>query len=855
MTERIVNLGATTLAAGIPSTSSGSSEVITVTSVPSGASEPVFRVNLGGGELGKVTAVSGISWTVERGAEGTTPLAHSKGQEVLCVITAGTFESVVTGSLINAAHYATGGVVNMTNLVKAMEEERKGAYFPESLTMGEQVLLNKTHVASPSTFQYAFYGLGGTRVKVTLPVMASGQFAFRANENAEGVKEGESLYNHPDVIFENIEFVGSGSADGGSVCSAYNRTYRIVNVQCKSLANGFVNKGFSDLTYIDDLTGDQTVTGWLWQGENGDGQQIHGVQAYGGKGISVKHGSGTVSGLVSGEHKFVVGKWLIVDDHLEGDGPNVEHGKAQNPLITLEGGDYLVKGCRLYTLHEPARPCVKVIDNAERFTLLRFENTRFLQRLGESSGPVEPVGDIQGIALELENLSTKSVVQFVDTHAETYQQTSEESRFDERAILGFRVTGGEPGTKLTERRVMIASLDSELRYNANTPAWEVRPIAGDMLVTRRFGRPAIETNKYAAGSAQAKAAPTTRGTGKHYYEMCAYDDRGRRTNISPEALVELTSGQVPALTLKAGYPCRVVLWHGTTAGMFTEWVELVLPRGQAVLADMGNAIGGQEWKSTSVPTPPGTGEAENSTAAGLVLLENSPLLRNISFVKAVFTTGEWQQEGDLLYIAAQPYICAAAATGNNGGTWRPLPNGTNELESGESTVPREAINTTSSSKAGIELKTERLWLAFFTAKKTETVEHLRVACLEAAEASPTLTQFGVYELNEVGTEWTQVAKTVNQTSLLEGAAGTTVEKKLEASWAKKAGVRYAIGLLVVSTKVVPYIAGVKSGMPASEMALAPRLSAYVDAEASLPASVAVASLKAVSSIPYFATAP
>ena len=211
MTERIVNLGATTLAAAIPSTSSGSSEVITVTSVPSGASEPVFRVNLGGGELGKVTAVSGTSWTVERGAEGTTPLAHSKGQEVLCVVTNGTFaaypvgESQLPASVVRsstnrvpifAADYTSSGELDLKSaMAKAVEERR-------SLYLGGGDLTVITY-PEPTAGRFApVYGCGpGSTRLLCNPVNAAAKLSGSLNP--------EKALTAASLIFGNVVTIAS----------------------------------------------------------------------------------------------------------------------------------------------------------------------------------------------------------------------------------------------------------------------------------------------------------------------------------------------------------------------------------------------------------------------------------------------------------------------------------------------------------------------------------------------------------------------------------------------------------------------------------------------------------------------
>lgn len=53
------------------------------------------------GEVIAVTAVSGTSWTVTRGAEGTSPVAHAAGLTVVQVVTAGWLGRVATTGQAN----------------------------------------------------------------------------------------------------------------------------------------------------------------------------------------------------------------------------------------------------------------------------------------------------------------------------------------------------------------------------------------------------------------------------------------------------------------------------------------------------------------------------------------------------------------------------------------------------------------------------------------------------------------------------------------------------------------------------------------------------------------------------------
>ncbi len=291
----------------------------------------------------------------------------------------------------------------------------------------------------------------------------------------------------------------------------------------------------------------------------------------------------------------------------------------------------------------------------------------------------------------------------------------------------------------------------------------------------------------------------------------------------------------------------MILWHGTSAGVFTEWVEIILPAGQAVLADMGSAIGGQAWSSSSLPSKPTTAAAENNTAAGRVLLDSAGVAE--SYGSAIFTTGEWQNAGDIFTTpAGTRYVCLASATGNNGGTWTALPSGENELETGESTIPRGQAT------GSVTQTSELLRLAFFTAKKTQAIKHLRLSCAATeAGATPTLVQIGVYSVSESG-ELTLIASTANNTALL-ATKNTLYTQELTGTWNKVAGQRYAIGLLVVTTKTAPTIPGIVSTLSSTELGTAPRLCCAQASVTELPNTIAAGSLTNSTSIPYFVATP
>ena len=97
--EQFANNAASPLASGI-------SSVATTLSVASAAKFPAvpqFRIIVDG-ELMLVTGVSGNTFTVNRGIEGTTPVAHAAGATITQIITAGGLLAAITqgGQIVTA---------------------------------------------------------------------------------------------------------------------------------------------------------------------------------------------------------------------------------------------------------------------------------------------------------------------------------------------------------------------------------------------------------------------------------------------------------------------------------------------------------------------------------------------------------------------------------------------------------------------------------------------------------------------------------------------------------------------------------------------------------------------------------
>jgi len=94
-TEEFTNDATTTLAAAVAS-GDLSIDVASATGFPTG---PQFRVRVDS-ELLLVTALSGTTWTVERGWEGTTAAAHSTGADVTLVVTAEVMTEIFDGLMV-----------------------------------------------------------------------------------------------------------------------------------------------------------------------------------------------------------------------------------------------------------------------------------------------------------------------------------------------------------------------------------------------------------------------------------------------------------------------------------------------------------------------------------------------------------------------------------------------------------------------------------------------------------------------------------------------------------------------------------------------------------------------------------
>lgn len=175
----------------------------------------------------------------------------------------------------------------------------------------------------------------------------------------------------------------------------------------------------------------------------------------------------------------------------------------------------------------------------------------------------------------------------------------------------------------------------------------------------------------------------------------------------------------------------------------------------------------------------------------------------------------------------------------------------NQLEVGEEVFPRELASST----GAVVPSSGQLRMTNFSARKSETTTQVRVySGATAAAATPTLCRIGMYLLDSSG-DGTLVAATDNDTTLFASTL-TAYTRSWATPYAKVAGQRYAIGVLVVSATTMPSLHGHPLGaLSGSEVGVAPALGGMLTGQADLPASFTAGSLIGNGQRPYLVVLP
>jgi hypothetical protein len=152
----------------------------------------------------------------------------------------------------------------------------------------------------------------------------------------------------------------------------------------------------------------------------------------------------------------------------------------------------------------------------------------------------------------------------------------------------------------------------------------------------------------------------------------------------------------------------------------------------------------------------------------------------------------------------------------------------NAIATGEEILPRLNVNSAQPLNAS-----GTLHLIYFTARKTETINNIRMSTDATAATGTTLARMGIYSVNAGTGDLTLVAACANDAALF-GGTYTPYQRALTAAFNKVKGTRYAVGVLVVGTGMPAITATTCAG---ADAALAPRLCGIVTGQADLPANV------------------
>jgi hypothetical protein len=525
-------------------------------------------------------------------------------------------------------------------------------------------------------------------------------------------------------------------------------------------------------------------------------------------------------------------------------------GKLNLPLMLFKGGEYALWRCDFYTLNNPARPAIRVDNSSSQRTTLAMRDVRFLQRIDDPNnayGATEPIGDVTGTAIDLVSFNERSEITLENTWSELFGQVSGAgTNLSDLRDKFVPLITSDDATLQTVLDAAKMLLGSNITVRKAAGSWSVRAFS-PLGALRGSTRQATPTLTAALGSTLEKAAfirASSMTNATYYYKVAIVDAEGHQTPGSTERSVTLATGDVAKLTVE-GFtgPVRLKVARGTSAGVYTGGADIYVPKHKIDLFDTGDHIGGVAWGAApSFSTVNNTADGIRHTGATSGRFMGYSTVATLPTSFGGYAAGDWLVNADGVGPFGWRY---------NGTTLEPIrAQNPAALTSGESTVARE-----SATSSGLTMTSQLLRLAFFRAEKSETITKLRVNTgATAAGATPTLIRYGLYTVDDTTGDLALVASTANDTALL-ALTSTEYEKALSGSYAKVAGVQYAIGVLVVTGATAPSLAGSSLGLSATEVARGPRRSATLAAQADLPATISAGSLAASASIVYAVAQP
>lgn len=154
------------------------------------------------------------------------------------------------------------------------------------------------------------------------------------------------------------------------------------------------------------------------------------------------------------------------------------------------------------------------------------------------------------------------------------------------------------------------------------------------------------------------------------------------------------------------------------------------------------------------------------------------------------------------------------------------------LTAGEETFPFRQVD-----RADVPPSNGILRLTCFTAEKSEAISQIKMACGNTAGVGATLIRLGVYLISGSAGSYTgKLVASIPSDPTLFTATSTAYTKAFTAPFWKTAGLRYAVGLLVVGASTVPSLCGHIQPNGVLNMAGDPAGALYLTGQTDLPAA-------------------
>lgn len=603
MAEQFANQALTTLAAKLAE----GATTLTVASATRFPTEGDFRILIDS-ELMMVTAVEGTTFTVERGIEETTDIAHANGSSVTQVLTAGGLAnkadldagvlreseipgSVLLGSQVPAVYASRHGVSAsntgeenseaLANAIAEAEEQSIGRILLPSGTIALKsgFLLNKTD-DEKGTFQYIVEGDGRGTI---LDLDAELDWLFRVNctEADEAAHEVGNLIGRLQLRDLMVRGTEGGTTGLVRIIKA---SVQMNNVRCFDLDYGVYQvSGYCDHHVFEKVRwkSESTENGWLFYVANGNGDGhlfsecdlLASNAAY----ISQSHGL-AISGCIGG--KFVLRRCYGVD-------VDSHHWEAY-----ALGSESTAPGFKLKDSHVrfgpgffetgKTQPAIEV-DDDEIYdgTQLTIAGTS----LGWLSG--HPASELpRGAHIHIADANGKA--RFIFEHPRGFC-----------ADYGYGIAYPIGLVVTSDVETIQEAIDSapgllnghSMLEEEEAATWRLKPVSGVRTAKRWESAPLIEFIGKQLGIGGEIAEKT-----EYFYRIAVWDGF-QWSERSEEKLGEAEANESAFhLTINALSPnAKVRVWRGSTAGEYDRYIDLTLPTSSTILSDLGNYIAGLAW--------------------------------------------------------------------------------------------------------------------------------------------------------------------------------------------------------------------------------------------------------------------